>query len=540
MKKTLCIFFVSFFLIHCKSVEKYNAHIEKPISVEKLQKDIDFVERKLTKLHPSLDWYISKEKLNNKFDSLRTQIKKPLTPNEFFYKISPIVASVRQGHMGMNALSKRYSNKESKEFKKKGMGPLSQFDFAWINNKLYVEKNKSKDSTIALGSEVVDIEGIAPFELYNKNIKTYTSDGYNTSFLPIRFSKSFSAYFVNEKGVLDSLNYTFKSRDTIYSKYIKRLKEEKKDKKVVNDSLPAKPVVTLSKAEKDANKQKAKQFRRNKRWYGYNDAKKEFNKILTFKTPDSSVAVLQIHNFSSGKYKKVYDEIFQKIKDKKATTLVIDLRNNPGGRLNEIQKLYSYLVDKEFQFIDVPEVTSRTSVISNYFNGIPAGFYPFAAPFFPIVSVINYTKTSKSKDGKYYYKLRSSKKMLPNPLHFDGKIYVLINGGSFSASCIISSNLQATKRATFVGEETGGTFNGTVAGRMPVFKLPNSKLPIRIGLMNIQPFNKTPFKGSGIIPDVEIIQTLGDRIRENDPEMEWILIDVEKSKILQTSSIIEN
>jgi C-terminal processing protease CtpA/Prc len=38
----------------------------------------------------------------------------------------------------------------------------------------------------------------------------------------------------------------------------------------------------------------------------------------------------------------------------------------------------------------------------------------------------------------------------------------MINGGSFSASSLISSNLKL-QRVTFVGEETGGAFNGTVA-----------------------------------------------------------------------------
>jgi C-terminal processing protease CtpA/Prc len=48
-----------------------------------------------------------------------------------------------------------------------------------------------------------------------------------------------------------------------------------------------------------------------------------------------------------------------------------------------------------------------------------------------------------------------------SPNAFKGKIYVMINGGSFSASSLISSNLKL-KRVTFVGEETGGAFNGTV------------------------------------------------------------------------------
>ena len=119
--------------------------------------------------------------------------------------------------------------------------------------------------------------------------------------------------------------------------------------------------------------------------------------------------------------------------------------------------------------------------------------------------------------------------MEANPLHFDGKVFVLINGGSFSASCIISSNLQATGRAVFVGEETGGAFNGTVAGRMPLLELPKSKLPLRLGLMDIRPVHRTEQEGRGIMPNVEIIPTAEQRVNGDDPELEYVLKTVSEA-----------
>ena len=93
------IIFVSLYFIvahiQCSSVEKYNSHLASKVSVADLQSDINYVEYKINKLHPALDWYISKEALANKFDSLRTTITEPLTPNEFYFKISPVVASVK-------------------------------------------------------------------------------------------------------------------------------------------------------------------------------------------------------------------------------------------------------------------------------------------------------------------------------------------------------------------------------------------------------------------------------------------------------------
>jgi C-terminal processing protease CtpA/Prc len=105
----------------------------------------------------------------------------------------------------------------------------------------------------------------------------------------------------------------------------------------------------------------------------------------------------------------------------------------------------------------------------------------------------------------------------------------MINGGSFSASCLLASSLKANANVTFVGEETGGGFNSTVAGLLPVLTLPNSKLSWRIGLMDIKTTFQTNVFGHGIYPDHEIVPTLQDKIENKDPELDWILNDV-KSK----------
>ena len=107
-------------------------------------------------------------------------------------------------------------------------------------------------------------------------------------------------------------------------------------------------------------------------------------------------------------------------------------------------------------------------------------------------------------------------------------MYVLINGGSFSASSIISSNLKGSKKATFVGTETGGADNGCVAGIMPVWTLPHSKLDLRFGLMTCEAPYKAEQDGRGIFPDKAITPTLIDRINGTDPELEWVLNNCKK------------
>ena len=109
-------------------------------------------------------------------------------------------------------------------------------------------------------------------------------------------------------------------------------------------------------------------------------------------------------------------------------------------------------------------------------------------------------------------------------------MYVLINGNSFSASSLISTHLKATKRAVFVGEETGGAYNGTVAGIYKIYELPNSKLKIRMGLMHVDtPYKQTP-DGYGVKPDVVVTPSLEDLILKKDTELQWILNDIKEKR----------
>jgi len=512
---------VSLLFFSCVSVEEYNKKLAQPISEKDLIKDVNFVQRKLEKYHPNLYTYISKEELNRKFDSIRNVLNKPISSQDFFLLISPVVASVKQGHMSMSSPSKRISKKQQKRLAKSGTGPLSQFDFEWMNDKLYVLKNKSKQKGIVSGAEVVSINAITPQQLHNKYRKTYASDGLNKTYLKRAFSKRFTNYLTNEIGINDSLYYVFRQNDSLKEIVVSRLKAEKKEKVKKTETTP-KVTETNPKTEK-----KLVDSKKEKRIFGYDETTKSFIKKLSFVATDSSIAVLKIKDFSKGKFRKAYDIVFENLKQKNVKTLVLDLRNNPGGRVADAVDLYSYLTNKDFQMLEPAQVVSKTSLWkSGMFYKIPKITYPFVAIGYPFYMAFSSLRTKKNEDGTYTYSLIGSKKQQNKTNYFSGKIYVLINGNSFSAACLVSAALKENKDITFVGEETGGAFNSTVAGLLPVLKLPNSNLYLRVGLMDIGTTNKTTVFGRGVFPDQEIIPTLKDKIENKDPEMEWILNDI--------------
>lgn len=510
---------VSLFFTACTSVKQHNANREQPIPVSKLQEDINYVERKLHRLHPNLDLYLTKEQLAHKFDSIRSVVNKPMTSMEFYLVISPVVAAVRQGHMGMVPMPKRLTAKETKRLEKAGDGPLSQFKTEWLNGKLYILKNNSKVKEILPGTEVISIKGIKPQDLHTKYKNTYTSDGYNTTYLGKAFNKRFQSYITGEIGINDSLTFVLKRNDSVFTETIHRKKTDKKQ--TAKTGIDPKQLAQYKARQKKAA--------RNKRIFGYDSKTKEYTRSLHFIGKDSTVAYLKINGFSDGNFRKAYKIIFDTLRKKQTTQLILDLRDNPGGRISDIMNLYSYLTPNDYIMTEPAVLTSKTSLWqSRMFSKMPKVTYPFLGIGYPFYMGVTYFKTTKGNDGKYYMKINTSKKQQHNPNHFQGKLYVLINGGSFSASCIISSALKTDKNVTFVGEETGGDFNGTVAGIMPVFRLPHSKISWRVGLMGIEPVNKTPVKGHGIYPDKEILPTIEDKVKGKDPELAWILKEIYK------------
>lgn len=517
--KNLFILIVSIVLFgSCASVKKYNSQINALKNEAQLRSDVDYVYERLQKLHPKLYWYISKKDLDYKFDSLKSTINAPMTSNDFFFKLSPVISSIKQGHMRIYPLTKRLTGKEVRALNKRGTSPLSQLTYEVFDNKLYIVKNASSDTCIKVGSEVVSVNSIKPQEVFSKFSNTFASDGFNHTFLSKVYGWQFSNFFYVYSGQRDSVLCELKYNDTLTHVLLKRGKD--------GPSKVEGKIKLKTSAEKELAKKESKKEARKRILQGYNTQTKTYSKNLRLMGSDSSIAVMKINDFSRGMYRKFYRESFKKMDSLKTKTLILDLRDNPGGKLNEISNLYSYLADSNFYLIDKMEVTSRTSfVLGSYSRSTPFVFkaisFTVGLPF-----LMGRLTRVKKEENKYYFSLPEAKLKHPSRISFKGKVYVLINGGSFSASSIISSDLKGSQRAVFVGEETGGAYNGCIAGRMPVFTLPESKLKIHFGLGLIQPYYKSDLDGRGIIPDVEVLPTIEDRIKGADPELGWVLDEI--------------
>ncbi len=506
--KNYFIFLLFFTLSSCVSVKKYNEQQKVCLPPEKLKEDVDFAYSKLKETHPQLYWYIAKEDLDHKFDSLKHTITKPLTPLQFYFKLQPVIAGIREGHLSLRIPSKMITKKEIRTLEgKKGM--FSRFGYYVEGDRLFIVENKDSIQHIPPGTEILCIDQVSVSDYIKKYRKLISSDGFNTTFHPYYLKDVFFNYYVAEKGYEDhaTLETVYKGQKKIYE------------------------LTRETKSEDDLKKEKENKKRtEEKKVNDYIAFNNSYNRNFKFLDQDSSIAYIKIKSFSGDYSAKFYQETFGKIKKAGSSYLIIDIRNNYGGSLQEINNLYSYLSPEPYTLIRPSQVTSATSPIkTNYFRKTNVLQYILKTLAYPAF-FFGQTFSTYKKDGRFYYKNKADKLSKPNKDAFIGKVFVLINGGSFSASSIFSAKLKNDKRAVLVGEETGGANDGTVAGFYSYQTLPNSKIDLPIGVLLVQPNIDFTDTKKGVVPDVKISGTMQDILNQKDPEMDWIIKDIEKEK----------
>lgn len=507
MSKISNLIIIILLIASCKSVTRYNAQLERKIDPQLLKQDTDEAFNNLKKYHPELFRYTSEQQLTYKFDSLKTSINEPLTPNEFYFKLAPVIAQIKEGHLRLRPISKKYTSSEAQNFKNKT--PLfGQLNYRIINDKLLVTGSNNKSLNIKLGSEIVKINNDDVSHFISKYKTLINSDGYNTTYQKYNLNDLFFKLYTLEKGLLDSVNLEIKQGNNIQKIALTRSNESKEDIKTKEDLIKIAP---------------------DKRINDYNAVSNTYNRSMKFLAPDSSIAYMKIKIFSATASSKFYKKSFTELQNGKTKYLILDIRNNLGGSLSEINTLYSYLAKEKFTLIKTPEMNFKTAALHrNYFYGQSSLMNVVSSIGYPAFMLANYAISSKGDNGKYYFKEFSAKPTKIKKNAFAGEIFVLINGSSFSASSVLAAKLQDDQLATLVGEETGGAHDGTVAGFYNTTTLKNSQLKLPIGLLLIQPNVKPQNKNRGVMPDIALPPSFNQITDNKDQELDWILNFIKK------------
>jgi C-terminal processing protease CtpA/Prc len=104
--------------------------------------------------------------------------------------------------------------------------------------------------------------------------------------------------------------------------------------------------------------------------------------------------------------------------------------------------------------------------------------------------------------------------------HFDGNIYILTGGNSFSATTLFVQELKGQKNVKIIGEETGGGAYGNTAWIIPELTLPNTKVRIGIPKFRFVMRRNLIKEARGVMPDIYIAPTADDIKRGVDVKVE--------------------
>ena len=178
----------------------------------------------------------------------------------------------------------------------------------------------------------------------------------------------------------------------------------------------------------------------------------------------------------------------------RSANVVIDLRENTGGRVDNSTLLTKYFITKAFKTGDTLAAITKNIRYKKYIRN--AFFYQFVMQLF----------SRKMGDGRFHK--RSEEVHIYHPKtknHFDGNLYLVQDGLSFSAATLFISNLKGQKNVTVIGEETGGGNYGNSAMFLPTITLPNSKLRVILPLYRLVIDSNRVKNGRGIMPNIQIL-----------------------------------
>lgn len=166
--KNYSLIFLLAILSSCASIKRHNEQRASCIPPEQLKEDVDYAYAKLKQMHPQLYWYIPKQELERKFDSLKQTLNEPLTPLQFYFKLQPVIAGIREGHLSLRIPRKKFTKKEIKKFEHQ-KGLFSRFQYYVDGDRMYIVQNPDSIENIKPGTEILSINQV-PVSDYIKKL----------------------------------------------------------------------------------------------------------------------------------------------------------------------------------------------------------------------------------------------------------------------------------------------------------------------------------------------------------------------------------
>ena len=422
-------------------------------SKPEVEQDMDDAFEKLTSIHPIfLDKQVLADYQNN-FSIIKKSLKDSMTQNDVYLALAPLFAYINDGHTGVLTPTNdrsRYIKAGEKAF------PF----FVTINkDSIYVSFYSGNNSTLFRGGEqILEINGVDATKMVRDMQLLYGG-------------KSIAN---KQKAIADKFRFLIwmcYGFDENYELAIKNHQQE-----VHKMTIPG---ITSDEFMHNIKRRP----NQNKEYFEFSIHK------------GKNIAKMKIGTFGDLKgFCSFADSAFAEIKNSKVENLVIDVRNNGGGRSIVVDSLMNYITDKEYAQYQKIEIRISPELKERYKERYPNRYDWINSYAINDLLVPEYDLTKPQN----------------NNLRFNGNLILLTNNTSFSAAATFAGLFKELKLGTIIGEETGGTIS--YYGDFWYMETPNTQITFYVSPKHFIQYGGADLN-RGVIPDY-LVQDKDDSIMD--------------------------
>ena len=438
------------------------------LSPADLREDVDFIHSLISAGVPTYGVFRDRTDLDARFAEAKAKLDRPMTSVEFWKLLAPAVTAVGDGHLSLSPSPNTFADPLFNR-----MIPLS---VRFIGDRLFVRRNLS-DADIPDGSEIVAVNGITPQEVL-RGCSPYIS---RLPSIVTRVRERAARLFSDQCGLAVGLSAPYR--------VLFRPAQAAAANRPAEVTLPG-----IGNAD-----------------FGAAYARKYPNELddkpleLTLGR-DRDAAVLAVRTFEDGDsfdFKTAIEAAFSKIAAAHTKTLILDLRDNPGGPDTHGALLYSLLTDKPFRYVERRDVAKGfRKVIWNSSDRL-------------LILMELLVSKRRNESGGYRLDEPIDRSWQPHANPFTGRLFVLTNGTTFSTSSNVASVIKKYRRGILVGEETGSGYQEDSGATFDI-TLPHSGLTAVLPIVRYRLANDRNTPLTGVMPDVVIHPSVSDVLGKTD------------------------
>lgn len=467
-----------------------NNDLERILSKTDATEDIELYFEIIDQQHGNPYQFITRDEFKQLVNETIAKLPEAISFKEFDLLLTKLNNKIRCGHtvVSLDTETLKAANDQAQFF---------PYPIRIIDDSFFID---FEDGNLPLGAELISINGNPVHSMTTELSELTVTDGFSPT-KPIREIESrFGYYYFLKFGAASTFNVEYKT--------------------------PAGELLTAEVTGIEGNKMLANNYYRpvyklNERYYHFT----HLDAIDSLQT-----LVLTLNTFQANPdwfFKQLASRYNQETKEFDFENLVIDLRLNEGGDRRILNFLYEFIGGG--QLVDPSNTSVRTQNIelSDYLVAINGANSSAAV----IENASDYLKKhfNQANSNGFAGETQNWHDLFDLGIHwegnsFNGNIYVLTSGKTFSAAADLARILSNMDNVTLVGEETGGGHNGRTANMLLNYSLPNTQTMLQVPVIYEEFINvSNSSEGRGTFPDHLVTQSYSDLLNKKDSAFEYTL-----------------